>query len=219
MGDDGVEEDPTGVRRMLSGMPEPEPMSPDLVDRISDSIADESLRHGHGSVRSFDPAVEPPRRPHVRGLLLGGAAVTGVGLVAAGTLLTTTADPRPQAALTVTAEQAGSTSASAKEWTTLATGTEYERSRLGTQAAALRTDPEAPAADPHPPASDTLRACLRDLGLTGRPAVVDRATLDGRDALVVVAGSPQRLYRTLVVVDPDCGNAPPERLAGPYRIR
>ncbi|MGL5908914.1 MAG: hypothetical protein ACRCZP_02865, partial [Phycicoccus sp.] len=40
--DDPVEHDPTGIRELLSRLPEPGPMPPDLVARISAALADES---------------------------------------------------------------------------------------------------------------------------------------------------------------------------------
>ena len=61
---DSPEDDPTGVRALLSSLPEPEPMPAYLVDRISASLAAEQasrslgLRHPR-SPRSSAATVPP----------------------------------------------------------------------------------------------------------------------------------------------------------------
>ncbi|MDO5628533.1 MAG: hypothetical protein Q4G43_09455 [Mobilicoccus sp.] len=212
------DEDPTGVRRMLSGMSDPVPPSPDLVSRISESLEQE--RREDDGVCRFDPAVEPPPRRLTRLLVLAGVCAFGAG-IALTVLVDAEADPQRQAVLATDTSIADLDPAT--HITRVSSGTAYDHRRLGTQVGAL-LDPAASgsgAAVTLPIGTqDTgaLERCLADLGLQGS-VVVDLATLDGHDALIIVAEDPQQRYHTVVAVIPECGHAATERLAGPYRIR
>ena len=69
--------DPTGIRHMLSSLPDPGPMPADLVDRINASIAHEE------SARGVRPVVVPLRRRSVWpkvAVAAAAVAVVGVGV-------------------------------------------------------------------------------------------------------------------------------------------
>ena len=70
---DDVEHDPTGIRALLSALPDPGPMPPDLVARISASIAQEQSAREGGTV-------VPLRRRSWGWQHLGAAAAAGVVL-------------------------------------------------------------------------------------------------------------------------------------------
>lgn len=76
----GPEHDPTGIRELLSALPDPGPMPADLVSRINASIAaEQSAREGGGTVVPLRP-----RRwgwQHV-GVAAAAAAILGFGLPA-----------------------------------------------------------------------------------------------------------------------------------------
>jgi hypothetical protein len=79
------DDDPTGIRALLSSLPDPGPMPPALVDRINASIAaEQSAREGLAGERSA--TVVPLRRRRVGwrqlGAVAAAAAVIGVGLPA-----------------------------------------------------------------------------------------------------------------------------------------
>lgn len=89
-------EDPTGIRALLQGLPDPGPMPADLVARIETRLAVEQSHHrsaGHGiGARGdsiVDLAAERSRRRPGRTLALLGAAAAGlmVTTVAVGQLL------------------------------------------------------------------------------------------------------------------------------------
>ena len=86
------DDDPTGMRALLSSLPEPGPMPDDLVARITASLAEEQERRP--VVRPLpEVPVHEVARPHrplwrTAGLAAAAAAVIGVG---AGSLLTHTA--------------------------------------------------------------------------------------------------------------------------------
>ncbi|MGL4175295.1 MAG: hypothetical protein ACRCSN_04385 [Dermatophilaceae bacterium] len=106
--DDPVEHDPTGIREILSRLPEPGPMPHDLVARISAALADEA--DGRGDLRSggagsssdlrsttrsnlTDPddaaaVLVLPRRPRwpVLGAAAAVVAVVGLGGLAVSTM-------------------------------------------------------------------------------------------------------------------------------------
>ena len=57
-----VEHDPTGMRALLSGLPEPEPMPDDLVARISAALAAEA-RRGDGIEQFWSPGADETGAP------------------------------------------------------------------------------------------------------------------------------------------------------------
>jgi hypothetical protein len=90
------QDDPTGIRALLSGMPDPGPMPADLVERINASIAaEQAARAGSRGLHDLNdlhdlhgPVVVPLRR-HRRWQRLGlAAAVAAVAAVGVPALLT-----------------------------------------------------------------------------------------------------------------------------------
>ena len=80
------DDDPTGVRALLSGLPEPEPMPAYLVERISASLnAAQSQRASFSSERVTPLVVTSRRRPgRVVFAFAGAAAVVLVAVVGTG---------------------------------------------------------------------------------------------------------------------------------------
>lgn len=64
---DPVENDPTGMRALLGSLPDPGPMPPDLVDRITARLVEESVANGYrvgpGDEAATAAAWAPPRVP------------------------------------------------------------------------------------------------------------------------------------------------------------
>ncbi len=62
-----VENDPTGMRALLGSLPDPGPMPPDLVDRITARLVEESVANGYrggaGDEAATAAAWAPPRAP------------------------------------------------------------------------------------------------------------------------------------------------------------
>jgi hypothetical protein len=77
------EDDPTGVRALLSSLPEPDPMPAYLVERISASLAAEQASRSRAGTSTVSPLVR--RHRSARRLVLGlagvAAAAAVVGLV------------------------------------------------------------------------------------------------------------------------------------------
>ncbi|HET7303729.1 MAG TPA: hypothetical protein VFJ12_04150, partial [Segeticoccus sp.] len=90
------DDDPTGVRALLSSLPEPGPMPAELVERITSSLAEEQRARGSadagadGAHPGYLPETEADVRPLVRrprwrqvvGGATGAAAAVVVGFVA-----------------------------------------------------------------------------------------------------------------------------------------
>jgi len=79
-----VEHDPTGMRALLAGLPDPGPMPPDLVTRITAALAAEAGTDA-GATASAAPSPAtvvplPRRRLGLRHLGVAAAVVTAVGL-------------------------------------------------------------------------------------------------------------------------------------------
>lgn len=82
------DDDPTGVQQLLATLPDPGPMPPDLVDRITASLAAEQA--ARAPVRTLDVASTRHRPQASRGWLLGlssAAAAAAIGGVAALNML------------------------------------------------------------------------------------------------------------------------------------
>lgn len=87
------DDDPTGVRDLLSSLPDPGPMPEDLVARIAERLEVEQdlrsgSRSGHGPVADVVPLTPRPRRPAQLLPWLAGAAAVALGTtVAVSTLV------------------------------------------------------------------------------------------------------------------------------------
>ncbi len=86
------EEDPTGMHEMLSGLPAPHRMPPELVERIQKSLRNEVPQSGHvrgvpGRPDTYALFAGRTRRPVCRDLIVGAVGVAGFALIATlGTL-------------------------------------------------------------------------------------------------------------------------------------
>ncbi|NYG06943.1 hypothetical protein BJ986_001430 [Phycicoccus badiiscoriae] len=240
------EHDPTGIRELLSALPDPGPMPADLVARINASIAAEQLAREGGTV-------VPLRRRRWGwqqvGVAAAAAAILGFGLPA---LLTGTGPGDVIASLSglgsahsassgAAARSEGMTASSASPGAPPASaadqraggalgpvvlgtsGTAYTAARLATQARTavhgVLESGAAPKANGAAAAQSALglRACLTALGVKAWMAVRgDIATLDGAPAVVAVVTSGTR--RTVYAVSPACDATHPLVLAGPLAI-
>ena len=86
------EDDPTGMHEMLSGLPAPHRMPPELVERIQKSLRNEVPPSGHvgdgrGRPDTYALFAGRTRRPVRRDVVFGAVGVAGFALIAAlGTL-------------------------------------------------------------------------------------------------------------------------------------
>lgn len=237
------EHDPTGIRDLLSALPDPGPMPADLVARINASIAAEQLAREGGTV-------VPLRRRRWGwqqvAVAAAAAAILGFGLPA---LLTGTGPGDVMASLSGgSSAHSASRGAAASEGmstpapgTPLATatdkraggsfgqvvlassGTAYTAAGLATQARApvygTLDSSAAPKASGAAAAESALglRACLTALGVkTWLGVRGDIGTLDGAPAVVaVVTGA---TGRTVYAVSPACDATHPLVLAGPLAV-
>lgn len=223
------DDDPTGVRALLSALPEPEPMPEDLVRRISASLAAEQsarppadvsvtpLLHTHRRARrALVPAAVAAGIAAVAlagtGVLhLGSGSQTSSGLAAsAGAQLTASDDPSRKAASGTRAVQHIQVSS-----------TRYTAQGFATQAAHLTVAPapeaapltgEAPSVGPVATPRG-LDACLAGLGVGPVTSVTaDIAFYDAQPAVVLVVLA--RGARTAYAVGRSCSAADPHVLHG-----
>ncbi len=240
---DSVEDDPTGMRDLLSSLPDPGPMPEDLVARITASLASEQAR----------PALDElarRRRPH---RILVAAAAAAVVVVGGGLLLrsgvpgsvlasvtsngSTALSAGSQASpvdgsLSRSDTEAGPVRGPAAATVVLRSGTAYAASRLVEQAAGLGATfsvkaapaPQAPArADGTDPSTvlgtaTGARACALALGIPDDEGiVVDVGSVDGRPGAVVVARSASGAL-TAYAVGASCGPAGSDLVSGPVPL-
>jgi hypothetical protein len=232
------DDDPTGMRALLSSLPDPGPMPDDLVARITASLAAE---HERRPARQVVHQARSSRRAPVwrtAGLAAAAAAVIGLG---AGSLLTSTA-PGDVGALfggsrsetASSADAAGGDSSAGgsagPEAQTAAvsihhTNRAYTSSGFVDQARALLADPgetlpplgaESPAIGPI--GTETgLRSCLS--ALTSEPftaVLADLGSFDGHPAAVVVVTT--ETGRAAYAVQRTCTTGRPAPLAGPVPV-
>lgn len=240
------EDDPTGIRALLGGLPDPGPMPAELVARIQASLSQEAAR---GTV--VDLAAYRGRRHGLRPLhwaaAAGLVAVAGGGVLATGAgggLLTaftggassasSVATTAGRAAGGAAADTAGSTgpqqgfigSAQAAATTVaVADGTWTGQDLSGPASEALTASTAgADATLPSDPAFGLLgtlagaRDCASALGLpTNAGIVVELGTHEGRPAALVVATTAGG-ERTAYLVGRDCGPGNPAVRLGPQRL-
>ena len=245
---DDVEHDPTGIRALLSALPDPGPMPPDLVARISASIAQEQSAREGGTV-------VPLRRRSWGWQHLGAAAAAAVVLaVGLPALLTGTGPGDVMASLKGTSsadsassaegnsgsvadsggapEAPGSTAtpgpavpdkrvrSSVGDVALAATGTAYTTSGLATQAATLGTTFQASSA-----AKDHA-VPYGEAGLRG--CLTALGVPDGlpvRGDVATLDGVPAVIVlvdrgstESVYAVAPDCDAQHPRLLAGPITL-
>ncbi len=110
------DEDPTGVRALLSSLPEPGPMPPELVARITASLEREQQARVEAGVVPPEGVTPLIRRPGRSGwfsgasrmrqvLAMGGAAAAVAAVAAVGTVVVLDQRPDVPAAASVTAGQ------------------------------------------------------------------------------------------------------------------
>ena len=210
------DDDPTGVRALLSSLPEPDPMPEHLVERINASLAaEQAQRATEASHTSVTPLLSNPRRRPTRFVFAIAGAAAAVALIAvySSSLFTTsqttsisgaairasTSSPRdggspPSAAYRVPAA-AGSAATAALMQIRLS-GARYTRAGFAAQAQSFRRSPVAPIQPAQPKSSSVgpagtapgLRECLGVIGAAGAQEVrADVAFYEGQPAVIIVA--------------------------------
>ncbi|MEP7161099.1 MAG: hypothetical protein ABI746_08335 [Dermatophilaceae bacterium] len=233
------EDDPTGMHEMLSGLPAPHVMPPELVERIQKSLRNEVRQSGHvddsaGRPDTYALFAGRARRPVRRDVIVGGAGVAGFALIAAlaatmpslpgvtAQITSRTVTPehllvQPHSSL---AEPVALGSAHIRSGTTA-----YTADRLRDQARALRAAPTTPLREGAAQQTDLgpiatpvgLSSCLQSLGLPADAAAwVDLARYEDHPVAVIVTheGDTDRVR----VVTRSCHLDDPGLLAGPYDL-
>jgi len=226
--------DPTGVRALLSALPEPDPMPAHLVERINVSLAaEQAQRAARTSSRWVTPLLTNARRRPGRLLsaIAGAAAAVALVAVVVGNMLTvnqpTTISGSAAIATTSPAREArggapmGANDKAAADRATppslvqiRLSGTRYTQVDFVTQAQTLRAarlDPLSPMAGEASdvgPAGTTLglTECLSAIGAAGAQLVrADVAFYEGQPAVIIIATSDGK--PTAYVVGRQCSRA------------
>ena len=240
------DDDPTGMRALLSSLPDPGPMPDDLVARITASLAEEQERRPvprplHEAMRRHRPVWR------TAGLAAAAAAVIALG---AGSLLSGTSpgalgalfggaggDSASSGAAAASAESSAGGAAAPRADSpstdkALAvpvsihhTARAYTSAAFDTQAAALLASPgdqaapfsaEAPSIGPIG-TEIGLRSCLSALATDPyTTATADLGTFDGQPAAVVVLTT--ATGHTAYAVQRSCSTGHPALLMGPVQL-
>lgn len=242
--DPADEQDATGIRALLAGLPDPGPMPASLVDRINASIAaEESDRRGSAVVVPLAPRRRSWQRAGLAAAAVAAVAVSlpalmsGWGPTGGDTASSFTtresasdsaaggAGPLPPSIETFTSPVAGAPDRAGKPLGDLrlqASGTAYTGADLATQARPL-TDRSNVAKAPETAlaaagaSADQLRDCLTALGVeTWAPVAGDLATFEGQPAIIAVVSSDtgHRVY----AVSTRCRAAHPDVFSGPVPL-
>lgn len=240
------DEDPTGVRALLSSLPDPGPMPADLVARISASIAAEQSSR---SAADLAPVVPLRRRGVWRaaGIAAAAAVLIGVG----GVAMITGNSPGDVSALFGGRDNHADTAASAEsgaakdsqsltdsgagaaprmsspvgEVTVHHSGTAYTAAGFATQARSMLSTPGTPipslsaeAPSIGPIGTETgIRTCLSALGADPSAVVTaDLGTFDGIPAAVLVLTTDTG--HTAYAVQRICSTGQAALLAGPTQL-
>lgn len=225
-----LEHDPTGVRALLAGLPDPGPMPADVEARILAALRAEGTPGAQGPAAVVPLAAYAPRRRPRRLLTaVAGIAAAGLaGLTLAGPLRDTVTaalgGDGTHSSFGGAAPEGAVASDRAAGVTVVSSGRDYTPDALVAEAAGL--DYEAHAQTPRdasgpavvPASPTTLDGCLTGLGV-GEPAraTVDLATYAGRPALVVVATDAlgrRRVWATART----CSATDPGVVAGPLPL-
>ena len=209
------DDDQTGVRALLSGLPEPDPMPPYLVERISASLAaEQAQRTVLASGASVTPLLASRRRPRRLLFSIAGAAAAVVLIGVLGNNLL-----RDSSSGDVTSAASSGLPSAARESSGLAPPSSSDKSVSGgalapasirirvstvryTQAtfvAQARRLRDVAFDSPQPMATDSsgvgpigttsgLTSCLRAIGAGGAQLVqADLAFYEGQPAVIIVA--------------------------------
>jgi len=220
------DDDPTGVRALLSGMAEPDPMPQDLVERINASLAAEQARRAAQPTGApVTPLLTTTRRRRTRLVLAMAGAAAAVTVVAVvGDNLFTADQPTATSGSAVMASTSGTDSAGTESAPKAAkapaaaptdgslaqigqSGTRYTQADFVAQAEALRRSTLQTTADPSavgPAGTNSgLTECLSAIGATGAHVIrADVAFYQGRPAVIIItttSGLPMAY-----VVTPQC---------------
>jgi hypothetical protein len=209
------DDDPTGVRALLSSLPEPDPMPEHLVERINASLAaEQTQRAARTSSASVTPLLTTGRRRPGRLLFAIAAAAAAVVLVATvgsnmfmvnhpaaisgqASVISTARAPETSSGAPpgATDRSAAGLSATAPLIQIRISGTRYTQVDFVTQArtlrgAALDSLPQMAAASSDVgPAGTTLglTECLSAIGAAGAQTVrADVAFYEGKPAVIIV---------------------------------
>lgn len=241
--EESPEVDPTGMRALLSSLPEPGPMPADLVARITAALEQEAAAGTRVGAATSSTVVPLRGRPAWRTAVI--AAASAAAVLVLGVPLATGWDPGELSAIfgrgSSSSGASGADSGQEKNLPQLAqgsdaasdggvivrmTGTAYTSTRLAVQARALLATTSSPAG---PAASPTdgpialagtpsrVRGCAEALGVAPQePIAADLATYDGTQAWVLVVG--RGAGATAYVVDRTCTTTAPRLMAGPLRL-
>jgi hypothetical protein len=209
------DDDPTGVRELLSSLAAPDPMPDHLVERINASLAaEQAQRAATMSGASVTPLLASARRRPARLVFAVAGAAAAIALVAVvssslftmsqpisvtgGAALASTSSARelssgapPNAA--AKAPRLSGSALSASAITIRHSGARYTRADFVTQARTLRTatfsQPQLEDASAFGPAATTpgLMECLRAIGAAEAQVVrADVGFYEGRPAVIIV---------------------------------
>lgn len=233
------DDDQTGVRALLSGLPEPDPMPAYLVERISASLAAEQAQRAAISMGApVAPLLASRRRTPGRILLaIAGAAAAVVLIAVVGNNMLPTSQTTTAGGIAASAIDSGSRedsgrlqgdaeSKAAPGSTSMpasirirVSDVRYTQTDFSTQARALgvtaldSTQPEVPgSADVGPIATPGgLTDCLSAIGAGGAQLVqADLAFYEGRPAVIIVTTTDG--ISTAYAVGRDCSRANPALL-------
>jgi len=211
------DDDLTGVRALLSSLPEPDPMPEHLVQRINASLAAEQAQRTASMSESPVTALLPtPRRRRPRLLFVAAGAAAAVALISvvgsnmlntqegtttasrggvARTSTTGTAESQSQAQRPAAANAPKADLGASTPLAIGLSGTRYSRADFVTQ---VRTLQKAPldsssarlSSSSYGPAATApgLSQCLRAIGAADADSVrADVASYEGRPAVIIVA--------------------------------
>ena len=230
------DEDPTGVRALLSALPEPDPMPDHLVERINASLAAaQAQRAASSTVGSVAPLVASARRRPGRVLfaMAGVAAAVTLIAVVGGNLFKINPQagaPSSAAGAITSAPREASSRASADALDKAAVGspstlpliqirrseTRYTKVGFAAQAGAMRSaafdqsqlKATASAGAERLGSAVGLTDCLRAIGADGAQVVrADVAFYEGTPAVIIVATTADRPMA--YAVGPQCSPADP----------
>lgn len=184
-----TEHDPTGIRALLSGLPDPGPMPPDLVARITASIAQEQSARDGGSV-------VPLRRRSWGWQHLGAAAAAAVVLAVGIPALLTGTGPGD-----VMASLQGTSSADS------ASGAGAEAGKALSNSGATPTEGSAVPgpAQPSGPSDQRVRGSVAGVALAATGTAYTRAGLATQAAALGTTFEASSAAKDAVVPDGEAG--------------